>query len=643
MIKIPDYIECFAKVVSFLGLDYSENKTGKFRMKEREDFVNQGKIYTEQYEPKILDLFAGENEEKRVFIDLFLIMSESLVRYLTCKNYYTLASQKRAMWGLMIFYYIPHIACFISIYKKEFDIPKCLVEKDFMLPFVDENGKVVSPTLSLTRYLTPIERGIDGKYQDASDNLNSYIKNLSKKPVPSYKKHQEIIEQLSAIPALKDKIPEISLVFRATIVSAHVYQELLKLFGDEIHVLSLIDYFKKCLKTSEPFFEGIDENDNFSYYFYRYLDYYECELQYTITTHKNIRVHFYFKTSEGDNVLYGHNELWEQREDLREDIFEPFNFLLETTTSNTRDDLFEIDTDDLIKSSRFLKADENKISDLFKIRKLKLLSDDADEIFSSPEYVLQENEVNLLLQAFKTHSFYAIYEHEYLYYASLNDLAKNDFENALKKLKQAFEICMTITAGETQLKIAKKLIVLTLLTNSNFSFSHLNPSIRLMIDAEPEDGLFLIPPLNSQQEISEEEKHRQIYFAKILKIVTTFNSSGYCHYEGFGCVKYNPFEKVERLIADFYEFYNDDSQIFESEQNKVESILKSLMRGRGAKYPIDKNLVTLHQLKAVDVFKSFNFTNICSFYSDSKIDNKNIFKLYHDQETLNLIFKAVST
>ena len=69
-----------------------------------------------------------------------------------------------------------------------------------------------------------------------------------------------------------------------------------------------------------------------------------------------------------------------------------------------------------------------------------------------------------------------------------------------------------------------------------------------MIDAEPEDGLFIIPPLNYQQEISEEEKHRQIYFAKILKIVTTFNSSGYCHYEGFECVKYNPFEKVERLI-----------------------------------------------------------------------------------------------
>jgi hypothetical protein len=628
MIKIPNYIECLAKVVSFLGLGYSDEKekTEKFRMKYDEIFVNQGDTYTENYVPKILDLFAGEDKEKRELIKLFLIMSESLVRDLTRKNYYTVASQKRAMWGLLVFYYIPHIASLISIYKKEFGIPDGLIANDFMLPFVDNKGKIVSPTLRLIRYLTPIERGIDGiKYHDASDKLNSYIKNLGKKPVPSYIKHQEIIEQLSAIPTQADKISEISLVFRAAIVSAHIYRELRELF-DESYAISLIDYFKHCLKTSDRLFNSSDSiQNNFEYFFEPYVNYYNHEFLYTIKTQKTG-----LNLKNIDDVL-----LRDERERLREDIFSPFNSFLYTTINDTKEDLVavvvkykflsEADSLDEIPEDITVLSNENH-------ENILMLLNELDDVLSSPEKTLQQNEVNEFLQEFKNHPFYATYEHEYLYYDGLNDLAKNDFESALKKLEQVSVKCTTITAGETQLKIAEKLIVLTLLANPNFIFSSLNPSIRLMIDAEPEKELLIILPLDAGQEISEEEKYRQIYFSKVLNIITVFNTEGYARYEGIQCVKYNPFEKLEKFVGDSYE---NDTKTYDSDKIKTSKIIKKLTGYN--------NLVTFYQWKAVDVFEPINFATIGFSCLDFKIDNKNIFKLWEDKKTLNLIYEAVST
>jgi len=97
MIKIPSYLECFARFVSFLGLDYSEEEktTDKFRTAELRDFNEQGDRYTNRYFPKILNLFAGEDKEKRAAIKACLIMSESIARFLTSKNYYTISSNKR--------------------------------------------------------------------------------------------------------------------------------------------------------------------------------------------------------------------------------------------------------------------------------------------------------------------------------------------------------------------------------------------------------------------------------------------------------------------------------------------------------------------------------------------------------------------
>lgn len=187
-----------------------------------------------------------------------------------------------------------------------------------------------------------------------------------------------------------------------------------------------------------------------------------------------------------------------------------------------------------------------------------------------------------------------------------------------------------------------------MLTQPNFIFSHLNSHTRTYIDAEPEQELLIVLPLDAGQKISEEEKYRITYLSKILEIMQTFNVEGYPHYDGTQCVKYNPFKKVERLIGDFYELYNDDSQHFESEKIKIQTIVTKLT----GQAPYNKNLlVTIYRWKAVDVFEPFNFTKISSFCSESKIDNKNILKLCNDFEatlndhrtTLNLIYEAVST
>jgi hypothetical protein len=633
MFKTPTYIEIIRKLVQFLGLNYSEDKKSaeKFKMLERSDFVIQGGIFTTQYAEKIQKLFAGEDEEKRELVRLFLVMSESLARELTSKNYYTLASQKRAMWGLLIFYYIPHIACLMGIYKKEFGIPECLVEHNFMLPFVDDKGKVIQPTLRLTRYLTSIERIIDGvKFYDASNELNSYIKNLSKKSVPTYKKHQDIIDELRAVPTLANKISEISLIFRAAIVSADVYDELCKLFGEH-YALSLVDYFRECLKSSDRFWDGVELIHGFDSFFHNYTRYYKCEFLYTSTTHKRLGAHFTFQSLEGDDVLYGHNELKEHREEFRAEIFEPFKNFLELTDSDTKDDLFEIDTNDLIKSSCFLKT--FSFNDLPKMGSIKRLLNDFDCMFSCSDEVIQEDEVSEFLQEFKSHPFYKSYEHEYLYYDGLNELAKNDFESALVKLNQAAEKCMQVTAGETQLKITEKLIVLTLLTEPNFVLSSLKPKIRMYIDAELEKETF------AELDMSEQKKYDRAYFQKVLEIISRFNSEGYGHYDGVSCVKYNPFEKVERFLGDFYQCYDDSHHDVESQKKEIRLTLKSLRKN----YRPDNKLVTFYQYTTTDVFDPFIFNEIYSFCSRFQIDSKNITKLGNDQNTLIMIFEALST
>lgn len=193
MIKVPSYLDFFAKLVSYLGIDFDEEKyaknelrksdkknkeieksnksdkenkineesedsdedcriTNKFRIKERKEFNSQVELYNKDYLPKIIDLLSGGDKDNKREITHFLNIIESLMRYLIDKNYYTIASNKRAMWGLFIFYYIPQFACMLSLYKNECNIPKHLIDNGFMLPIFESN-KIITPTDRLKKYL----------------------------------------------------------------------------------------------------------------------------------------------------------------------------------------------------------------------------------------------------------------------------------------------------------------------------------------------------------------------------------------------------------------------------------------------------------------------------------------------------------
>ena len=209
-----------------------------------------------------MDLLAGKDEEKRIFIETCLDISENIARELTSKNYYTLATNKRVMSGLLVFYYIPHIAYLIASHNQKFGLPACLIQFNFMLPYVDEKNRIVCPMRRLKPYLKAIKYEIPTDFNDESNPLKEeYIESLSEYLVPRYKKHNEIISFLENIPTFKEKIGEISLVIRTAIVSGHIYHELLSIFDrDEMYVISLlIDFFRKFLATSESLF--ISDNE----------------------------------------------------------------------------------------------------------------------------------------------------------------------------------------------------------------------------------------------------------------------------------------------------------------------------------------------------------------------------------------------
>jgi|GEM_PF-1224787 len=154
MIKIPSYIDFVVKLIGFLGIDYDEEekKTDKCRIKELRDFNKQADVYNNIYLVKIIDVLSGGNEDTKQGFKYSLNIIESLMRYLINKNYYTLASEKQVLWGLFILYYIPIFACMLSQYKNTNNIPKYLIDNDFMLPIVESN-KIVLPTKRLKRYL----------------------------------------------------------------------------------------------------------------------------------------------------------------------------------------------------------------------------------------------------------------------------------------------------------------------------------------------------------------------------------------------------------------------------------------------------------------------------------------------------------
>lgn len=635
MIKIPNYIECLAKVISFLGIDFDEKvkKTNDFRMGERNEFNTQ-KIHYAKYTLKILDLLAGKDEEKRYFIETYLDISENIARELTSKNYYTLATNKMVMSGLLVFYYIPHIASLIAFHDKEFGIPACLIEHDFMLPHFDENKKIVCPMKKLKVYLRTIKNEIPTKFNDDSNPLKEeYIEILGEYSVPRYKKYDEIIGFLRKISTFQERINEISLIIRIAIVSGHIYHELLCIFDrDENYVISLIDFFRKFLITSERLFKGNNEiQSDFEGQVEIYLEYYNNLILYSIATRKNLWLSI--KENKKNLRINDFEHIKENNERI---IFKSFESFLNTTKDNNEDSVLKIGIENLIRFPKeFIEVyDNNQMSDF------KYLLDELDDVFTNYN-ILEENQIEILLKKFINHKYYDNYVHEFLYYESLNYLGQYELDNALTKIKMSAERCENITAGETKIKIAEKFIILKLLNNPKETSitSHLNPAIKIMIDAKKQ-GLSITPILDSEINISEEEIHKRIYLLTVLEIMNKFNAEGYARYENVECIKYNPFEKFENFVGDFYDFYENDIKTYESEKIKVRKIIKKLT---AQKMPYHNNLVTLCQYKAIDVFNPINFKMIRVFLDFSKIESKNIYRLNEDKRMREIIYEVVST
>ncbi|MBL1265500.1 hypothetical protein [Candidatus Methylomicrobium oryzae] len=646
MINLPNYLACFKKFVCYLGLEYSETQreTGKFRKGALRDFIKLGESYTDDYLPQILSLFAGEDPEKRNAIKVCLIISENLARFITSKNYYTIASNKRAIWALLIFYYIPHLACLLSNYMKDFEISEYLIKHDFMLPHLEE-GKFISPTAKLREYLIPIKDSIKGIRDNETNVLAVYLYKLDPEVTPSYKTKQKIINQLKTLPELKEEVDEIETIFHVAIVVSRICHDLEELFGNKVCMLSLVDYFKKCLATSNRLIQGDESYSLFKDFIGPYVDFYRNEFVLTATELNNL---FPVKLNEAEYDAVSYEDRLEIRDDYRDQICIAFESFLYTTTSATQDQLDEIDTENFTKGIlRFSRLTEAESIDDVHEEIVERLTE-LEYIFSSPEKPLQESRIIEILSSIKRHKYHSIYEHEFLYYSSLSALAKNDFLEALEKLNLASQRCKLVTAGETQDKIAKLLIILRLIMDDSLSYDHLNAEIRMIIESE-DQNLELTPYPEQYHGADNIEKNlrrytsKENYLAKIMDEITCFNTKGYCKYEGVNPIKYNPFEKVDDLIYDIYDCYTKMDQTKDSKSLRMQRVINKLMRSSKPDYSINKNLVTLHQYKAAEVFDEITFSSIAFFCAMSNINAPNIIKLAYDRETLTLISKAINT
>ncbi|MGZ4161733.1 MAG: hypothetical protein ACXVNF_13185, partial [Neobacillus sp.] len=477
-------------------------------------------------------VLAGDDLDKRQAIESFFILIESLMRFVCDKNYYTLANEKRGMWALLIFYYIPLTASMLSIYKKEFGIPQNLVSNGYMLPIMKSN-KLVTPTLLLKRYLKEI---VDDSWDknDEYFNFQHYISDLKSNITPRYKTKFIIINELrnTTIHPEKnttihpEKLQEIESIIDCAIFSSHVYQELCRYFKDKKQAYMLIEYFRKCLDICDKGL--IDAADNIQL---------PEEFKAFVLSHLDCTINEFYYT-EVERKSYGspiYEKLKNNRDKCRSYLFHTFASYLYETKISEADTLEDIDINGLYKVINKYNPD-HMISSSDK---------DHDDIvnllyglkftFQKPKNDLNEKEIINILEEIKSNKYFMNYEHEFLYYNALNYLAKNDFSKAIEQLKLARKKCKKITAGETAVSASNLLILLRLLCENKTGYSHLNPEIQSIIDSQPEE--VISRPL---QNLSEDEAHKKTYRDKTIALIERFNANGYCCYNGFTCEKLNP-------------------------------------------------------------------------------------------------------
>ena len=697
MIRLPTYNECFEQFVIFLGLDCDDVESKAYKMNRVQDFYKLGDIYTNYYYSKILEVFdcKDENSKKHEFITSNMVTFESLVRFTTTKNYYSIASNKRAIWGILNLYYIPFLACAISSYDKKFKLPNAITLNYFIL-INSDGSQNISPIDKLKVYLKNIINDLSIKKDSNEDNeqykfLKSSVDRLGEEnKIPRYQTGHKILRYLKRYGVSEEKILEVSLIFRASIFFGHIYSKLCNLFGVE-NTVALFEYFIACFNECNKIQSNLRYSRNDFTGFMNFVnDYYNYEILYTLMERNSVinivkRPKKNKNNSNKKTKIASLKKVLNKRNENRDELFSVFNLFITATKINKKDALEFVDQNDTnIGFLKYIRLtgldsysnhidtwDEGNIEIVDLISQLEWnLTVNEDHSTVNDIYVLKKDKITLLFKKIQNHRLFNYYYHEYLYYSALNDLAENKFSDALDKLNNVAKLCKQITAGETLLKTAKMLISLTFLTNPKITYSksgannysHLNSYVDMIIASEPEqisyslitpnDELIVVNP--DKKEISQSIKVsdnfdenqfnrdiiKQIYFSKIIRVLIDFNKVGYCCYEKFICQKYNPFVKLECLICQFYKLYASITQEFESEEQKINTILKQVIKYIKPKFIIqDDNLVTLYQYKAVDVFNYSNFTDICFFCVESQLNCENILKLGADQEMLSIIHK----
>jgi hypothetical protein len=620
MIKIPTYQDFLVKLVSFLGINYNEetNETDNCVIKELRCFSTQVECYLNDYKPKIVKALAGNDREKAQAIHFYLPLIESRMRHLSDKDYHTLATQKRGLWALCVFYYVPQLACLISLYKNDYDISKHLIENDFMLPIAESN-KISSPTKRLIKYLKGNIKG--------NDFLDEYLNELKNHRTTRYQTKARIIKKLSSHSNNSIHIEEIDSIIHCAIFVSHVYQELCRVFKDKNKVLVLIEYFRKCLSTCDTLYLNdpeVKEGLNFERLVGLHLGFLQQEIAYT---------HAELQAGPGSRYF---NAQQRERNERFSDVFVPLHLYLRETRAAEMDILEDIDTDDLFKgmlryyalqpshSGRDRENDEIRTT-------LNLLG----YFFENP-IILNEWRILFYLNKIEVNEYVRYYEYQFLFYKALHYLAKNKLTNAIENLKLAISKGKTAAAGKTNVKASSLLIILRLITDHRIGYSHLNPEIKTIIESQSEE---LIPLDNFF--INEEVRQKKIDLAKILGMIIDFNANGYCRYPGIVCIKYNPFHKLDAFIADFFKNYDDLKYSSEDEEMKVERAIEVLVRGRQAKYRLNKQIVTLLQFTLSDALKYNQLIKIIKFYRDSKIPSENLERLLDSHSTYRLLIKTL--
>lgn len=666
MMRIPSFLECFLKISDYLGLTYSEEDqlTSKARIKELKDFDEQGGYMTHLYYGKLINLLAKNNPEYEPFIKHWLEISESTARYLISFNYATLASNKRVLWALLVYVYIPNIACFISFYKNTLKIPSYLAQYDFMLPET-KTGKVIYPTERLKKILKRIEKFIEKRHTVKTaytNTLTQYLHNFNKTAIPQYRTKQIIVDEIKNTKIFDRKIGAIENLFISAIVSGRIFNDLISYFGQESYAIELTDYFKKCLKTFDKYLDkDTDIANTFDELIVTHMELYKFEL--LLAAHAN-----QYHLSPDLISSHSNKEIENGINERREYVLSLFDAFLSTTRQSDSDKLEVIETEKCqIGMFRCRLPIELEPKDADHKDIIELLSD-LYAIFSSPEDVLDESEISQLLGKFRKHKLYSIYEHLYLYYDGLNKLGMNDLQGAKISLGLTLEKCSAITAGETQLEAAYTLIILRLLTEKNTSYSQLNKELTVIMNLEPIVNVLCLDidrldldkktlEFNIKEEsrkVNKFENETRSYkalskeanLARISTRIKCFNKVGYCHYPSVEPYIYNPFSKVDSLISDIYSLLNESNHLSTSKGMVINEIISKLMKGRRSGndpyYAINKNLVTLHSFTAKEVFNVITFSSIADFCSTANIDCPNIIRLKEDAETLSLISQAIN-